>query len=39
MALCPDICLPTASAARLNLSGVDEPGEVGGSPGGESGVL
>jgi hypothetical protein len=36
MALCPDICLLTASAARLNLSGVVEPSEADGSPGGES---
>jgi len=39
MALCPDNCLLTASAARLNLSGVAEPGEADGSPGGESRVL
>jgi len=38
MALCPDNCLLTASAARLNLSGVVEPDEANERPGGESRV-
>jgi hypothetical protein len=36
MALCPEICLLTASAARFSLNGVGEPGEADGGSDGQS---
>ena len=42
IALCPEICLLTASAARLSLWGVGEPGDDGdddGEPSGQSMTL